>query len=272
MRIHEEHADLLVELCHSNRIKACESENNNPGAEAIHVAILSDTLGSFSLKTLPHKSFLACEGITRADLLGIHTELTMVHNHGIYPFISFPDVETCGGDMTLEAIYRALYLSLKARPGVKRVKNLYVGLDNTVSSNKCWAVMRGMATLVALGIAEKVVPVFREVGHTKNEVDQAGGCVSTCISGHDMLTPSSWMNKVETSISGKTEACFQIRKDEFCDGCPNYSAVFEEEYSKTNKITGLARMHVGRFAMHPTEDKVEFHMKAHANANGWHPR
>jgi hypothetical protein len=273
MRLHEEHADLMVEICHGNRIKAINSEIDNPTTEAIHISILSDTLGSFSLKTLPHKAFHACEGITRADLLGIHTELSMVHNHGVYPFVSFPDLETCGGDMTLEAIFRSLYLSLKARPRVKRVLNLYVGLDNTVSSNKCWSVMRGFATLVALGIVEKVKPVFRIVGHTKNEVDQAGGCVSTAIMGHDMLTPSKWMDKAVRSLNGKKEPCFEMRQGEFCtDGCPHYSAGFEEKYSSTRAITGLARMHIGRFAMHPTDDKVEFHMKAHGTDEGWFPR
>jgi hypothetical protein len=200
----------------------------------------------------------------RADLLNIHTELTMVHNHGVYPFVSFPDLEICGGDMTLQAIYRALYLSLKARPGVKRVLNLYIGLDNTVSSNKCWTVMRGLATLVALGIVEKVEPVFRLVGHTKNEVDQAGGCVSTKISGHDMLTPSKWMEKVVTSLKGKKDPCFEMRQGDFCtDGCPHYAAVFDQFYSSTNQISGLSRMHIGRFAMDPVEDNVSFHMKAH---------
>jgi hypothetical protein len=214
-------------------------------------------------------------GMTRDSLLGIHTELTMVHNHGVFAHVSFPGLEKCGGDMSLNAVFRSVYLSLKGRPHIKQIRTLFIALDNTVSSNKCWALMHGGSSLVALGVAEKVVITYRLLGHTKNEVDQAGGIVSTAIRHKQMLTLDKWTQEVECAMrSGKkTSNCFNMRSVEFCDdGCPDYSYEFTTEYADTSKITGLARVQEVRFAMHPTEDYVEMHYKSHYLSRGWLPR
>jgi hypothetical protein len=87
-----------------------------------------------------------------------------------------------------------------------------------------------------------------------------------------MLTPEKWMEEVQNSVTGKNEPSFSMKQGEFCRGCPAYSKGFDDKFASTKEITGLTRVHVCRFSMHPTEDKVEFHVKAHATGKGWHPR
>ena len=167
---------------------------------------------------------------------------------------------------------RSLYLSLKDRPRIKKIRTLFICLDNTCSSNKCWTIMHGMGTLVALGIAEKVIITYRLVGHTKNEVDQAGGIISKTISSKTMMTPDVWKERVEHAIHGHLTKCYDMKSVEFCCGCPDYTSQFIDEYFDTTQIMGLARVQEVRFAMHPTEDHVEFHYKTHALSQGWLPR
>lgn len=162
--------------CRHHVTKATESVVLNPHADAIHLSFATDGLGSYGFKYLPHRPFFGMPGMRREDLLNIHTELTMVHSVGVFGHIAIPTLETCGADMTLNAVYRlflvfhyvnfrfkiihvnrSIFKSMKLRPGISRIKILYGTMDNTVSTNKCWTMMCGMATLVALGIAEKVI-------------------------------------------------------------------------------------------------------------------
>ena len=275
LRLHTEHADALDLRCYNHGIKAVEGENNNPGCSKFDVSLASDGLGSFGLKWLPHKYFFGMQGMTRDNLFNIHTELTMVHNYGVFGHVSFPGLEVTGGNMTLNCIYRSLYLSLKGRPHIQQVRNLTVALDNTVSSNKCWSVMHGLSSLVALGVVEKVIITYRLVGHTKNEVDQAGGVLSEKIKKKTMLTLNAWKEAVESAMRGRSEEtkCFNMQSIEFCEGgCPDYKFGFCEEYDPTVNITGLARVQEVRFCMHPTEDHVEMHYKSHFLSKGWLPR
>ena len=48
---------------------------------------------------------------------------------------------------------------------MKRLDTLYVQVDNT-SANKCYTVIIGLASLIALGICKKVVLAFLLVGRT----------------------------------------------------------------------------------------------------------
>jgi hypothetical protein len=264
---HNAHANALNLRTFKNRVKAIEGEDNNPGIRALDVSVGSDGLGSFGLRWISHKPFFGMSGMSRDNLLGIHTELTMVHNYGVFGHVGFPGIETCGADMTLNAIYRAVYLSLKGRPHIDKIRNLYISLDNTCSSNKCWTVMNGMASLVALGIAEKVVITFRLVD--QDEVDQADGIVSNKISKKTMMTLDAWKEQIENAMRSQSGRCFDMRSIEFCyGGCPEYSHEFKAEYADKRKIKGLARVQEVRFAMHPTEDRVEMHYLS----QGWLPR
>jgi hypothetical protein len=65
------------------------------------------------------------------------------------------------------------------------VDTLYVQVDNT-SSNKCYTVIIGLASLVALGICNKVVLAFLLVGHTHTDVDRIIGLVISYIRNLDV--------------------------------------------------------------------------------------
>lgn len=137
--------------------------------EELSFFISSDGLGSRGFGYLPHKPLWGSEKPGYNDMLELQVELTMVHNFFTIASIHLPQLETCGSNACLNALYGALYAVAK-RSGVKRIDTVYVGLDNTVKSNKNWIMMRGLSALVALGIVRKVKPIFRLVGHTKNQV------------------------------------------------------------------------------------------------------
>lgn len=101
--------------------------------------------------------------------------------HGAFATVSLKDLETGGPNMVFDALCRSLHAILVMNPQVKRLGTVYVGLDNTVASNKNWTMFQGLACLVALGIARKLTPIFRIVGHTKNSVDQMAGIISNQI-------------------------------------------------------------------------------------------
>jgi hypothetical protein len=273
MRLHQENADSLSAKCNKNVARATKGENYDRNSDMIDVSIATDGLGSFGLKYIPHKAFFGLSGAVREHMMKVHTELTMVHNHGIYASVSFPYLETVGGNMSLHAVYRALYLSLKApeRAHIKRVRNIYVCMDNTVSSNKCVTVFQGLACLPALGIAEKVMLVYRLVGHTKNEVDQAGGVISKFLAPKSLFTPERWRSVLENSIHGKQSACYSMKKVDFVYGCPDYEGAFRK-YFGDPKIKGITRVQEARFAMSPNDEVVELHVRSHALSRGWLPR
>ena len=54
---------------------------------------------------------------------------------------------------------------------IKYLKKLYLQFDNA-SSNKGWSVIIGLASLVALGVVDKIVMAFLLVGHTHTDVDR----------------------------------------------------------------------------------------------------
>lgn len=68
---------------------------------------------------------------------------------------------------------------------MKHLHTLYVQVDNT-SANKCYTVIIGLASLVALGICTKVVLAFLLVGHTHTDVDRIIGLVVSYIRNLDV--------------------------------------------------------------------------------------
>ena len=272
--LHHQHADILIGRCEHNLHKAIESEESNPDAPAFHLSLNSDGVASDGLRFLPHKHLFHGGGTQRCDLLKIHTEFTMVHNHGTYAHVSLPDLETTGGDMTLNSIFRAVYLALRSKQDAtgqrKQIKTLFLCLDNTVSSNKCWAVLRGLGSLVALGVAEKVKLVYRLVGHTKSEVDQTAGIVSRAIQHQRLLTPDAWRQALLGAVQ-EGDPSYTIVEADFMTGCPKYSSSLRDAYGDY-RVRNLTRVKVVRIAMHPTENRVEYHYKSDPRVSGWFPR
>ena len=68
---------------------------------------------------------------------------------------------------------------------MKHLNTLYVQVDNT-SANKCYVVIIGLASLVALGICNKVVLAFLLVGHTHTDVDRIISLVTSYIRNLDV--------------------------------------------------------------------------------------
>jgi hypothetical protein len=68
---------------------------------------------------------------------------------------------------------------------MKYLDTLYVQVDNT-SANKCYVIIIGLASLIALGICKKVVLAFLLVGHTHCDDDRIIGLVTSYIRNLDV--------------------------------------------------------------------------------------
>ena len=85
---------------------------------------------------------------------------------------------------------------------IKILKKLYLQLDNA-NNNKGWSVIIGLASLVALGVVDKIVVAFLLVGHTHTDVDRIISLVVTHIRGMDISTLDQLNEYVLSSFDPK---------------------------------------------------------------------
>ena len=88
------------------------------------------------------------------------------------------------------------------RKDIKILKKLYLQLDNA-NNNKGWSVIIGLASLVALGVVDKIVVAFLLVGHTHTDVDRIISLVVTHIRGMDISTLDQLKEYVLSSFDPK---------------------------------------------------------------------
>lgn len=260
-RDHDSLADSLIQLGHRKIFKCSGKAFDNPDGTTIDVMLTTDAAGSSGFTRLPHKPFYSAEERPlREYLLKLHTEFTMVHGHAAFASVSLKDLEVGGPNMVFDAICRSLFLTLERSPNVKQFGTIYVGMDNTFSSNKNWTLFQGLACLVALGIAQKVKIIFRIVGHTKNEVDQLAGIVSNQITPNTYLTPQAWLQGLQDAIQNG-DPSYTVAKADFNTLAPDYDAAFKAAFGQ-RKIAGIGRIQVARFTCHRTEDKATLFYQA----------
>jgi hypothetical protein len=75
--------------------------------------------------------------------------------------ITIPELEMQGANLTFECVLQGLIMYLD-ESGIKKLRNLYVQLDN-VSSNKSYTLAAAFAALIYLGICKKVKDSYLEV-------------------------------------------------------------------------------------------------------------
>ena len=85
-------------------------------------------------------------------MLKLKTEFTMIYGEGTYLHYGLSNLEKMGGSATLNSIYlsvlKALRLKRKQYGNGVKLNKLFIQLDNTVSSNKCFTVIYGLAALL----------------------------------------------------------------------------------------------------------------------------
>ena len=87
---------------------------------------------------------------------------------------------------------------------ITHLKKLYIQFDNA-NNNKSWAVIIGLAVLIALGIVDKIVVAFLLVGHTHTDVDRIISYVVSHLRGKDIATLEKLKEYVLGSFNPKEE-------------------------------------------------------------------
>jgi hypothetical protein len=108
-------------------------------------------------------------------MLKIKSTFIKVHGIGSLLFVTIPDIEKQGGNLTVECILRGIKFAMK-QTNLLKIRNLYVQLDN-VSSNKCYSIISSMAAVVASGICKKIKINYLIVGHTHEDIDGLIGII-----------------------------------------------------------------------------------------------
>ena len=116
----------------------------------LFVAMETDGSGGHSFNMFPHATVFTAAWPQRHNLLKIHSEVTMVHEHGTYIHVSLSDLEVNGANMTLDKVLWSLLKTLRAKKesgDTRPLRTLSIRMDNTCSSNKTWAMVQGLGCL-----------------------------------------------------------------------------------------------------------------------------
>lgn len=216
------------------------------GYRYIDLTISTDGAGAEMFHFLPHFPFFTHDEAKQHEFLKISCEFTMIYGYGVFIHVTLSDLEKGGANKTLECIYQTLLRFLRSQEVPTRIRNLYVGMDNTNKGNKCWTVNRGLASLVALGICEKVKVTFGLVGHTKGECDAVMGLLLTGLAHKLFLTIGDWKSAIIEHLSTESNISFHILDVNFIILIPDYDAAINNSFGRLTDISGLMRTQVWR--------------------------
>ena len=140
---HDQYANELITYCSAKQIK-CRRKLIEKPSDTPDIYLATDALGSYGLKFIPHKPFTSGEDREKSKFfLSVNNEFTMAHEHGTYVNASLTGLETCGANVTLDSLYKTLYM-VAVDKSYHRFNNVYIQMDNTVKSNKNWTVVQGI--------------------------------------------------------------------------------------------------------------------------------
>ena len=118
------------------------------------MSVILDAAGGLGSTYAPHFPVSAKGEPGRHELHKMKTTFAKIHGLGTTIYLTHSHVETEGTNLVLECLYRTVEIFLQERK-VKKIRNLYIQLDNT-NYNKSWALIAGCTALVQAGIVRKV--------------------------------------------------------------------------------------------------------------------
>ena len=158
---------------------------------------------------------------------------------------------------------------------ITHLKKLYIQFDNA-NNNKSWAVIIGLAVLIALGIVEKIVVAFLLVGHTHTDVDRIISYVVSHLRGKDIATLEKLKEYVLGSFNPKEENWGQTPPPKIFDqifSMTDYEAMFQPSVDAARaNIEGV--MNISMLKMTLAENGKDVHIvyKEDSDKKGWLPR
>lgn len=173
---------------------------------------------------------------------------------------------------------------------------LYLQADNCVT-NKCWAVIAGLAALVLLGVVRKVTLSFMIQFHTHRDESAVMGTVSgvfgrqhrfavvllidhnnrimTYTDYRTFMTYDAWRSALLNSIAqgyanefGGKHVDSTVLGVDLLLHFPDYAKMFIG--INNCNIQGIARAHTLRLAMNEEGDAIQLHYKEDVRILGWY--
>ena len=190
---------------------------------------------------------------------------TFVKMHGIGTLVvqSLPDLESQGANLTIDCILRGVREVIRYRKG-KSIRNLYVQMDN-VSSNKCTAIITGMAALVLLGIVRKIKLSYLIVGHTHEDIDAFIGNVVSYLRRLDIRTYEELEKACKDAVQLVGSKVLNVER---AIGITDYRQMF----ANVDKIADLSKARTIRITAKSDGTGVNVYYKDDSTKPGWFPR
>ena len=203
----------------------------------------------------------------RHQMLKIKSTFLKIHRMGSVLVNTLPDLESQGGNLTVECIMIAVQhaLNILKAGGVSKIRNLYIQLDN-VSSNKCSTVFSALASLVLLGVCRKVKVNYLIVGHTHEDIDALIGTIVAKLRALDLPALSVYEKEVKASVLMESA---QIQGVQHLIGIPDYDKLFKDCIPST--VSGILRVKELRITA-TEEGLMEIYYKSNSVKEGWYPK
>ena len=200
------------------------------------------------------------------QMLTIKSTFLKIHGMGSVLVNTLPDLESQGGNLTVECIMIAVQHALNNLKGggVSKIRNLYIQLDN-VSSNKCSTVFSALASLVLLGVCRKIKVNYLIVGHTHEDIDALIGTIVAKLRAMDLPALSVYENEVKASVLKESA---QIQDVVHLLGITDCDHLFKDCIPFTK--SGILRVKELRIIA-SDEGQIEIFYKSNSVKEGWYP-
>lgn len=234
-------------------------------------SFIIDAAGGSGVTHHPHPAASEKNEPGRATLLKTKCTFCKIHFWGTIIFMSYPDLEPQGANLTIECMYRTIlyiYQQRRARGNNSRLRNIYVQLDNA-SPNKNWALMAAAAYLVMLGLCRKVKYSFLLVGHTHDDIDAIIGTVVTYLRSLDSWSFAEFVEACKTAVKSGS-ALSRVVDVQRLVGITDYVAIFAD-VSASFDIKGITCISEARITA-AADGSISLLYKDDVTVTGWMPR
>jgi hypothetical protein len=265
-RIHAEF-DTHLNLASNHRTHYIRARTKATGFRHVNrdMSMIIDAAGGAGSTRFPHYASHGKDEPARHNLLSIKCTFAKVHGLSTKIYVSFPDLETQGACLSLEAIYDCVHMFLVKRK-INCIRNLYIQADNA-TVNKNWTLIAGLSVLVLFGYVRKIKLSYCLTNHTHEDVDAIIGNVIAHLRGKNIRTFEEL--KLECMKAIETEGAV-VEDVAIACGIPNYDTVFEN--FNDHKIVGLSEAHEIRITSNSDGDGIQLFYKELVTDIGWLPR
>jgi len=213
-----------------------------------NVVIVSDAMDQAKLR-LPHLSRQASKDLRTSFRPQMRCFASIVPGYLEHYCLVDPLVNK-GGDICCEVLFRVLK-TLASSMDLRKVRRVYICLDNSPSENKNSIVFSLCQSLVAQGIIKCIEIHFLVVGHTHNIADQRFSILSRALWKRDLriMNPDDQMNFITSVLKPVADGMKSRFEIEYVTFCHHYRKTMESRgaYRQFFGIKGPAAAHLWKF-------------------------